>query len=81
MTASEDHARICPTRTNGAEVLFTHKVTVEQCQDRQRGRYHKCYTCAFNNGWVASNGLPEQPAPKPKAKPARRRTRERAAVR
>jgi hypothetical protein len=50
--------RDCPTRTNGAEALFAHKVTQGVCQDRQRNRYHKCYTCGFNNARVAIHGLP-----------------------
>ncbi|MBK7878766.1 MAG: hypothetical protein IPJ77_24165 [Planctomycetes bacterium] len=58
--------QICPTRIDGAPVLFAHKVTQGQCQDRQRGHYHKCFTCAFNNAFVAKNGRPEEhvkPAP------------------
>ncbi len=54
------HARICPTRIDGAPALFAHRVTVPQCQDRQRGRYHKCYTCAHNNAYVAVHGTPEE---------------------
>ena len=51
--------RACPTRIDGSPVLFAHKVTSGQCQDRQRGRYHKCFTCAYNNAYVAKHGLPE----------------------
>lgn len=51
-------SRVCPTRTDDRPALFTHKVSPAQCQDRQRGCYHKCYTCVFNNAWVASNGQP-----------------------
>lgn len=50
--------QMCPTRVDGAPVLFAHKVTQGQCQDRQRGSYHKCFTCAFNNAYVAKNGKP-----------------------
>ena len=49
MTTPHGHNRICPTRTDGVEILFAHKVTLTQCQDRQRGLYHKCYTCEHNN--------------------------------
>lgn len=54
--------QICPTRIDGAAVLFAHKVSAAQCQDRQRGHYHKCFTCAHNNAYVAKNGRAE-PAP------------------
>ena len=50
--------QLCPTRIDGAPVLFAHKVTQGQCQDRQRGQYHKCFTCAYNNAYVAKNGHP-----------------------
>ncbi len=50
--------QLCPTRVDGAPVLFAHKVTQGQCQDRQRGQYHKCFTCAYNNAYVAKNGRP-----------------------
>ena len=56
MSQSTGHTRVCPTRIDGATALFTHKVTVPQCQDRQRGRYHKCFTCSYNNGYVAAHG-------------------------
>ena len=52
----------CPTRVDGAPVLFAHKVSRGQCQDRQRGRYHKCFTCAYNNEFVATHGLPAEEA-------------------
>jgi len=48
----------CPTRIDGAPVLFAHKVSAGQCQDRQRGQYHKCFTCAYNNLYVAKHGRP-----------------------
>ncbi len=50
--------QMCPTRVDGAPVLFAHKVIQGQCQDRQRGSYHKCFTCAFNNAYVAKYGKP-----------------------
>lgn len=42
--------RACPTRADGAAALFQHRVTVAQCQSKQRGLYHKCFTCAHANG-------------------------------
>ena len=60
MANSPNGLRSCPTRIDGAAVLFAHKVSPAQCQDRQRGRYHKCFTCAFNNAYVAVNGLPAE---------------------
>ena len=58
MADSPNGLRACPTRIDGAAVLFAHKVSDAQCQDRQRGRYHKCFTCAYNNAYVAVHGLP-----------------------
>ena len=58
MSIPTGHSRVCPTRIDGAVALFAHRVTQEQCQDRQRGRYHKCFTCAYNNTYVALHGLP-----------------------
>jgi hypothetical protein len=49
MTETSDALRQCPTRVDGSAVLFAHKVSQGQCQDRQRGRYHKCFTCVHNN--------------------------------
>ncbi len=63
MSDSTDYRRVCPTRIDRASTLFAHRVTVDQCQDRQRGRYHKCYTCAYNNPYVALNGLPPAQPP------------------
>jgi hypothetical protein len=54
---------VCPTRIDGTPVLFAHKVSNGQCQDRQRGHYHKCFTCAWNNAWVATRGAPTAVAP------------------
>jgi hypothetical protein len=56
MTNVENGLQLCPTRIDGAPVLFAHKVTQGQCQDRQRGHYHKCFTCAYNNAFVRQNG-------------------------
>lgn len=46
-TASGERA--CPTRMDGAMPLFQHRVTVSQCQSKQRGMYHKCFSCAHAN--------------------------------
>lgn len=54
--------RLCPTRIDAAPVLFAHKVTDGQCQDRQRGHYHKCFTCAWNNAYVQVQGRPQAPS-------------------
>lgn len=51
--------RVCPTRIDRAPVLFAHKVVAGQCNDRQRGHYHKCFTCAWNHAWVKAHGTPE----------------------
>ena len=51
---------LCPTRIDGAPALFAHRVSNGQCQDRQRGQYHKCFTCAWNNVFVALHGRPAQ---------------------
>ena len=58
MVNQDNGLRQCPTRIDGTGVLFAHKVSQGQCQDRQRGQYHKCFTCAYNNAYVAVNGLP-----------------------
>ena len=50
---------VCPTRIDRTPVLFAHKVSNGQCQDRQRGHYHKCFTCAWNNAWVTARGAPD----------------------
>ncbi len=76
--ASPDYGlQMCPTRLDGHTVLFAHKVTPAQCQDRQRGHYHKCWTCSHNNALAKTNG---QVAPKPVAHaPAAAATDERVA--
>lgn len=58
MANQDNGLRQCPTRIDGTGVLFAHKVSQGQCQDRQRGRYHKCFTCAYNNAYVAVHGMP-----------------------
>lgn len=60
MASPTGHVRVCPTRIDGAAALFAHRVTVERCQDRQRGRYHKCFTCVYNNAYAAIHGLPAE---------------------
>ena len=69
-----DELRQCPTRIDGSGVLFAHRVSKGQCQDRQRGRYHKCFTCAYNNAYVSAHGMPSPqaaqlppPTPEPQA--------------
>jgi hypothetical protein len=57
MANPENGLRACPTRIDGAAVLFAHKVTQGQCQDRQRGHYHKCYACVHNNALRSANGM------------------------
>ena len=47
MTNATDARRTCPTRADGSEVLIAHRIPVATCQDRQRGMYHKCFTCAY----------------------------------
>ncbi len=42
--------RACPTRDSGPAPLFQHQVTTSQCQSKQRGLYHKCFTCSHANG-------------------------------
>jgi hypothetical protein len=58
MPDTSQNLQLCPTRVDGAPVLFAHKVTQGQCQDRQRGQYHKCFTCIYNNARAARNGEP-----------------------
>ncbi len=54
--------RLCPTRTDGRAALFAHKVSQGRCQSRQRGQYHKCFTCSYANAYVAKFGMPEERA-------------------
>lgn len=46
---SQSSTRQCPTRAEGEQPLFQHRVTVSQCQSKQRGLYHKCFTCMHAN--------------------------------
>ena len=57
--------RSCPTRIDGAPALFAHKVTPSLCQGRQQNRYHKCFSCAYGDAYVAENGLPPAETPEP----------------
>lgn len=59
MATPDQSFQICPTRIDGSPVLFAHKVDKSRCQERQRGRYHKCFTCAWNNNYVAIHGEPQ----------------------
>lgn len=59
---------VCPTRVDGQPVLFAHAITPGMCQDRQRGLYHKCFTCVHNNahgeaGMKASAAFAKLPQP------------------
>ena len=60
MSVAPGNQRQCPTRQDGRVALFTHRVTEPECQSRQRGMFHRCFTCAHNNTWVARHGLPAQ---------------------
>ena len=40
----------CPTRVDGLTPLIQHRLTQNQCQSKQRGLYHKCFTCSHANG-------------------------------
>ena len=63
MAQPQPPLRVCPTRRDGRAVLVAHRVTTAQCQDRQRGKYHKCFACAYDNAWVAKHGLPVEGPP------------------
>lgn len=41
--------RACPTRVEDPQPLIQHRVTVPQCQGKQRRQYHKCFTCMHWN--------------------------------
>ena len=51
----QGQSRVCPTRIDDRPVLFAHRVSAAGCQGRQRGSYHKCYTCVFNNARAGQN--------------------------
>lgn len=63
MTAKDTKFQVCPTRIDGSRLLFAHRVDSKKCQERQRQRYHKCFTCAWNNSYVGVHGKPQQEAP------------------
>lgn len=60
--ANDVSTRVCPTRVDHSPALFAHQVTTGHCQKRQRALYHKCFTCAYNNDYVALHG---EPTPRP----------------
>ncbi len=71
MTQPQGQSRICPNRIDDRSVLFAHKVSIALCQDRQRGRYHKCYTCAHNNALAANQGRsPRKTKPQSETQPS-----------
>jgi hypothetical protein len=49
-TLAVPEARQCPTRSEGQPPLFQHRVTANECQNKQRKLYHKCFTCVHVNG-------------------------------
>lgn len=59
MPTPSEHSRSCPTRADGTEVLIAHRITEQTCQARQRGMYHKCFSCAFQN--VTEQGTEVEP--------------------
>ncbi|MBK7642678.1 MAG: hypothetical protein IPJ19_06440 [Planctomycetes bacterium] len=65
MASADFGLQMCPTRLDGHTVLFAHKVTTGQCQDRQRGHYHKCWTCVHSNALAGKQGtlVPKPAAP------------------
>lgn len=60
-TRTELELRNCPTRADGAPVRIAQRIQASQCQERQRGLYHKCFTCEHANGRELS-GHVEAPA-------------------
>ncbi len=48
-TTSEP-ALACPTRVDGVTPLIQQRLTESQCRSKQRGLYHKCFTCSLANG-------------------------------
>ena len=59
MENMKEHGRVCPTRIDGENSLFAHKLSVAECNDRQRGRYHKCYTCVHNHAYALEHASGE----------------------
>lgn len=61
-----DDKRLCPTRTSGASSLIAQLITPDVCLERQRGSYHKCFTCQYQGlSAVASLSPPPKPTPLP----------------
>jgi len=58
--AATGFLHFCPTRVDRTPVLVAHRVSMRQCQERQRGHYHKCFTCAWQNVRIAANGRPPE---------------------
>ena len=48
-TETRPDVRACPTRVEDPQPLIQHRVTVSQCQGKQRRQYHKCFTCMHWN--------------------------------
>jgi len=61
MTNASAPSRTCPTRADGAEVLIAHRIPVATCQSRQRGLYHKCFTCAYQGAGAGVAPLHQLP--------------------
>lgn len=66
---NELEKRQCPTRTDGGDPLICHLIDPATCQRRQREHYHKCPTCAYQNGGVVPrvSVLPPRREPAPAA--------------
>ena len=58
-TPPPEDLRDCPTRADGSPTLLAHRVSKPKCQSRQRGMFHKCFSCAWLNARVAEHGPPE----------------------
>jgi hypothetical protein len=61
MSNASDARRSCPTRADGTEVLIAHTIPIATCQDRQRGMYHKCFSCAYHGAGAALAPLRKLP--------------------
>jgi hypothetical protein len=61
--------RVCPTRVDGEEALFAHVISVANCQERQRGHFHKCPGCSHRNGALQSAASDLIPRPELPALP------------
>jgi hypothetical protein len=57
--ASQSETHTCPTRRDGAEGLIAQTVTSALCQTRQRGGYHKCWSCANRNSQALRPDAPK----------------------